>query len=116
MACVCIQELPDEKADNRFSLSQPCPVQNTVIVTLCDCQEDTMSQMEVRRAHRKGRMVPLRPEVWRGRGARSIHMNLGLTYLAWMEMGFMGSGLPPLGDRANLEALPTLAAQGETKS
>ena len=77
MACVCIQELPDEKADNRFSLSQPCPVQNTVIVSLCDCQEDTMSQMEVRRAHRKGRMVPLRPEVWRGRGGQVDPHELG---------------------------------------
>ena len=43
-------------------------------------------------------------------------MGLGLKDLAWMEMSFMGSGLPPLGDRANPEALPTLAAQGETKS
>ena len=51
-----------------------------------------------------------------GQGARSIRVSLGLARLAWMEMSSKGSGLPPLGDRANPEALPTLAAQAETKS
>ena len=45
-----------------------------------------------------------------------IYMDLGLKDLAWMEMSFMGSGLLPLGDRANPEALPTPEAQGKTKS
>ena len=45
-----------------------------------------------------------------------IYMDLGLKDLAWMEMSFMGSGLLPLGDRANPEALPTREAQGKTKS
>ena len=71
--------------------------------------------MEVRRTHRKGRMTGLRLAVW-SRGARLIHMDLGLKDLAWMEMSFMGSGLLPLGDRANPEALPTREAQGKTKS
>ena len=43
-----------------FSFSQPCPVQTTVIVSCCECQEDRISQMEVRKAHRKGRMIPLK--------------------------------------------------------
>ena len=60
MSCVCTQELSDEKADNYFSFSQPCPVQTTVVVSCCECQEDRISQMEVRKAHRRGRMIPLK--------------------------------------------------------
>ena len=94
MPCVCTQELSDEKADNYFSFSQPCPVQTTVVVSCCECQEDRISQMEVRSTHRKGRMTPLRLEVWRSRGARSIHMDLGLKDLAWMDMSFNGLWSP----------------------
>ena len=90
MSCVCTQELPDKISDNYFSFSQPCPVQTTVIVSRCECQEDRIRQMEVRRTHRKGRMTPLRLGVWRSRGARLIYMDLGLKDLAWMEMSFMG--------------------------
>lgn len=116
MSCVCTQELPDKNSDNCFSFSQPCAAQTTVIVSRCECQEDRIRQMEVRRTHRKGRMTALRLAVWRSRRARLIHMDLGLKDLAWMEMSFMGSGLLPLGDRANPEALPTRVAQGKTKS
>ena len=99
-----------------FSFSQPCPVQTTVIVSCCECQEDRISQMEVRKAHRKGRMIPLNARGLEEQGGQIDLHGLGPKRPGLDGDELYGLGLPPLGDRANPEALPTPEAQGKTKS
>ena len=88
MSCVCTQELPDKNSDNCFSFSQPCAAQTTVIVSRCECQEDKIRQMEVRRTHRKGRMIPLK-----ARGSEEQEGQIDLHGLGSKRPGLDGDEL-----------------------